>query len=175
MTTPSTPIKENFQSFMWSAILIKQIGDVLQSSIMKDASCKSFGVQFNTSQAGVALMAMPAWTAFAVEMGLKILLVYSGKEEKPEGHDLAKLFGRLPRDTQDRVKEMTLELLPNAEPNDFPKLLRKHRETFENWRYFHEDFDGSKGTNASADMEFIFALLMGLNNTLVHLRQNVSS
>lgn len=174
MTTP-TPIKENFQSFMWSAILIKQIGDVLKTNIINDPNSKSFGVQFNTSQAGVALMAMPAWTAFAVEMGLKTLLVYSGKEEKPEGHDLAKLFGRLPRDVQELVKKMTLDLLPNVETNDFPKLLRKHRETFENWRYFHEDFDGSKGTNASADMEFIFALLMGLNNTLVHLRQNVSS
>lgn len=174
MTTP-TPIKENFQSFMYSAMLLEQIGGALQASIMNDASCKSFGVQFNTSQAGIALMAMPAWTAFAVEMGLKTLLVYSGKEEKPEGHDLAKLFGRLPQDVQELVKKMTLELLPNTEPNDFPKLLRKHRETFENWRYFHEDFDGSKGTNASSDMEFIFALLMGLNNTVVHLRQNVSS
>ncbi len=173
--TTSTPIKENFQSFMWSAILIKQIGDVLRTNIINDPNSKSFGVQFNTSQAGVALMAMPAWTAFAVEMGLKTLLVYSDKEEKPEGHDLAKLFGRLPRDTQEMVKKKTLELLPSIEASDFSKLLRQHRETFESWRYFHEDFDGSKRKAADTDMGFLFAMLMGLNNTLVHLRQNVNS
>lgn len=174
MTTP-TPIKENFQSFMWSAILLKQIGDVLQSSIMNDGNCKSFGIQFNTNQASIALMAMPAWAAFAVEMGLKTLLVHSSSEIKPEGHNLAQLFGRLPRDIQEIVKNMTMVNLPMLDINDFSKLLRKHKEVFEHWRYFHEDFDGSKGANSEANMSFLFAMLMGVHNTLINMRNNQSS
>jgi hypothetical protein len=69
--------------------------------------------------------------AFAIELGLKGLLVSSGVKKR--GHDLAVLFEALP--PEQRKEVMHLVGLPEPE---FTKALMASRNTFDAWRYVHE-------------------------------------
>ena len=56
------------------------------------------------------------------------------------GHDLLKLFEKLPDDMQQSINVVYQTLVPNGQIKD---VLRKHRSDFEDWRYVYELSDGT--------------------------------
>ena len=69
--------------------------------------------------------------AFSAEVGIKALLLQSGKPAK--GHDLLKLFNSLPAATK-------FEIFSNMrmEAPEFAANLRHIRDAFKDWRYMYE-------------------------------------
>jgi hypothetical protein len=89
-----------------------------------------------TSTGRSEMMFVPAivCAAFSAEVGIKALLLQAGKSAR--GHDLVKLFNRLPDATQ-------LEIFTRMEMEavDFAAHLNHIRDAFREWRYIYEFTD----------------------------------
>ena len=97
--------------------------------------------------------------AFAAELGIKALLVQTGKLPDPKarpivrtGHHLPSLFKLLPDALSQRVRAAT-----GTFSSDFDAKLQKDAAVFENWRYLYESNQGS-----SVDDGFLTALVRAL-------------
>lgn len=83
-----------------------------------------------------SLIATPALVcaAFSIEVGLKLLLSRCGKGA--EGHDLFRLYRKLPRHLQFQIRHGT-----TYTHRDFVKELFIARNAFTEWRYVYESQD----------------------------------
>jgi hypothetical protein len=83
-----------------------------------------------------SLIATPALVcaAFSVEVGLKLLLTRCGRAAK--GHDIFKLYRRLPRHLQFQIRHGT-----TYARREFVKEFLKARNAFIEWRYVYESQD----------------------------------
>ena len=82
-------------------------------------------------------------SAFATELYLKTLGLLYG--EKLHGHDLDKLLGGIPRAGLSAVGQKLSQLAPQDRwssniktIDDLKTVMKRHRNTFKNWRYLHE-------------------------------------
>ncbi len=84
-----------------------------------------------------SLIATPALVcaAFSAEVGLKLLLSRCGRNSK--GHDLFKLYRKLPRHLQYQIRIGTA-----FTRRDFLQELLVARNAFTEWRYVYESKDG---------------------------------
>ena len=69
--------------------------------------------------------------SFSAELFIKSLLQKRGLLHEREGHDLKKLFQKLP----DEIKNDVME---GKDEDSFMKILEPHALTFQHWRYFYE-------------------------------------
>ena len=83
-----------------------------------------------------SLIATPALVcaSFSIEVGLKLLLARCGRTSK--GHDLFKLYRKLPRHLQFQIMHGT-----NYTRREFIKKLLSARHAFVEWRYVYESKD----------------------------------
>lgn len=91
--------------------------------------------------------------AFAAELALKGLIRVHMKEDA-RGHDLEKLFNRLPSEVQDVLRG------PGTSSVVFAERLHEDRLTFETWRYAYEKGEVSVSLTflprlASASMQLL--------------------
>lgn len=84
-----------------------------------------------------SLIATPALVcaAFSIEVGLKLLLSRCGRAAK--GHDLFRLYRRLPRHLQFQIRHGT-----TYTRREFIKELLTARNAFTEWRYVYESQNG---------------------------------
>lgn len=80
---------------------------------------------------------------FAIELFFKALLSKYGKDVK--GHNLLKLFKKLPAEVQDEIKMSLSEHMLktqkrsfNSFESSFEDMLKNYSTTFQDFRYFHE-------------------------------------
>jgi hypothetical protein len=92
-------------------------------------------------------LAVPAivWEAFAIELGLKTLIMRKSSSTKVKGHNLAQLFGHLFTSEQ-----MTLINTMGLPEIDFRQKLVSVSAAFEEWRYIYE-----ASTETSANTKFL--------------------
>lgn len=154
-------IKNTFRTFTASALVLKQAAEAATKARLQDETCSSVTVEINADLAAIAFMALPAWTAFAVETGLKTLLISTGVDQAPRGHDLAKLFSMLPPDIKIEIESKALEGTGNVENIDFSALLENNKLAFEQWRYFHE------GKSNQSNIGFLQSLMLAIHNLTV--------
>jgi HEPN domain-containing protein len=181
-------IKQNFRVFTSVAWLIQRIESELREVKINDSACTSLQINLNVNNASSLLLAMPALTAFAVEMGLKFLLVKYEIDNKPHGHDLLKLFEKLPTQVQTEIINSTmnpiidneiLELVHQTIPTNensneinkqitenFHRLLKECKNTFKRWRYFHEKKEHTAHT------EYLQRLLLAIHNVSIDAKKN---
>jgi len=160
-------IKNTFRTFTASALVLKQAAEAATKARLQDQTCSSVTIEINADHAAISFMALPAWTAFAVEMGLKTLLISTGVDQAPRGHDLARLFSKLPPDIQREIESKTLEVTGDAQDMDFSTLLEKNKLAFEQWRYFHE------GKSTQSNIGFLQSLMLAVHNSAVLEKANV--
>jgi hypothetical protein len=98
----------------------------------------------------VEFLAVPAIVceAFAVELGLKTLIMRKSGSTKVKGHNLAELFGKL--FTSEQMALIDTVGLPET---DFRKELVAVSTAFEDWRYVFE-----ASTQKSVNVQFLGAL-----------------
>ena len=159
-------IKYNFRTFTASALVLRQASEAATEARIRDQACSSVTIEINADFAVMAYMALPAWTAFAVEMGLKTLLVSTGVDQNPRGHDLAKLFIQLPIDIQKMIECKTVEGLQGNDDTNFSTLLDNNKLAFEQWRYFHE------AKTTQSDIGFLQSLMLAIHNSTVQNKTN---
>lgn len=98
----------------------------------------------------VEFLAVPAIVceAFAIELGLKTLIMRKSNSTKIKGHNLAELFGKLFTSEQ-----MTLVNKVGLSEIDFRKELVAASTAFEEWRYIFE-----ASTQKSVNAQFLKTL-----------------
>jgi hypothetical protein len=159
-------IRQTFRAFTGSALLLRKASEAATQAITQNETSKSVTIEINADHAINSLIALPAWTAFAVEIGFKTLLVSIGIDQKPRGHDLKKLFLRLPPPLQEELKFKTMENLQDTNDLNFHKLLENNRFTFEQWRYIHES------NSIKSDLAFLLSLMIAIHNSTIPNEQS---
>lgn len=159
-------IKNTFRTFTASAFVLRQASEAAIQARIQDQNCSLVTIEINADHAAIAYMALPAWTAFAVEMGIKALLVSTGVDQSPRGHDLVKLFMKLPTDLKRKIECKTLEGIHGADDKSFSTLLENNKLAFEQWRYFHEE------KSSRSDVDFLQSLMIAIHNSTVSNRTN---
>lgn len=106
--------------------------------------CETEGAIFKCSPTS-RFAAGAANSAFACELFLKALLLYSGKtldDIKKIGHDLLKLFRGLEEVNSELASSIETEVMsvviPVGEGKAFSTILEESSGAFEFWRYIHE-------------------------------------
>ncbi|MEY8365390.1 hypothetical protein AALA22_07080 [Anaerovoracaceae bacterium 41-7] len=96
--------------------------------------------------------------AFACELFMKSMLCNTSTE-----HNLARLFGILNQDIQDKVRQTSIakmqEVIPAYNDIQFQADLNSHGKVFVDWRYFHE------GNADTANLQFLFSFMDSLSIT----------
>ena len=102
-------------------------------------------------------LALPAYicAAFAAEVGLKVLLERAGITAR--GHDLEKLFKKLPNDLQSRIREIASPFV-----NDFDSDLARAKNTFNDLRYVFE----YNGPTKEMNLRVVAAISMAANQLI---------
>lgn len=87
----------------------------------------------------------PMLFALAMELALKAWFVFDYDDPKvPKTHDLAKLFGRLKPESQDKLDAEFRRSVVPFHPSGFftdygiRHMLYQHKDAFVDWRYLHE-------------------------------------
>lgn len=87
----------------------------------------------------------PMLLALAMELALKAWFVFDFDDPKhSRSHDLAKLFGRLKSQSQEKLDEEFKRSVAPYHPNIFfvdygiEDVLYQHKDAFVDWRYMHE-------------------------------------
>jgi hypothetical protein len=82
-------------------------------------------------------------SCFATELYLKTVALVNGKIL--HGHELDKLYGKIPALGVRQIEQKFTEMVPNDRWQstlktipDLKALFRRHRDAFVNWRYVHE-------------------------------------
>jgi len=151
---------------MASTLILRQAAEAAARAKIKDQNCSLVTIELNADYASIAFMAIPAWTAFAVEMGLKTLLTSTKFDQNPLGHDLAKLLRKLPSEIQGEIESKTLEGIESSENTNFAILLEENRLVFEEWRYFHE------GKSTQSNIGFLQSLMLAIHNVNISNKVN---
>ena len=123
------------QDFLNSYRILRESNEVFvdrqKGGIEKDFSTMAFGA---LPAMGVDVVCL----AFSVELHLKELhRVVSGKI--PKGHNIAKLFGRLPTEIQKEVTSHNSIARYGWDNKRFEWELRAISDGFEKWRYAYEN------------------------------------
>lgn len=102
-------------------------------------------------------LALPAYicAAFAAEIGIKVLLDRSGISAR--GHDLEKLFKKLPGDLQSRIRQIAAPYV-----DDFDTDLANAKDTFNDLRYVFEYVGPAKEMN----LRIVVAISMAANEII---------
>ena len=93
---------------------------------------------------GAAMSPFVVNTAFAIELFLKTLAMQHGK--KLHGHEINKLFKKLPGAARDQIDRQLSQLLSTSQwagtiktMRDLQDVLDEIDTAFVDWRYFHEN------------------------------------
>jgi hypothetical protein len=86
--------------------------------------------------AGTTFIGGTILCSFAIELLLKsIHSLLSSDTVFPSGHDLEKLFNKIPDDS---LKNILIDRFNKETQNKLQDFLSSHKRAFENWRYFSE-------------------------------------
>ncbi|WEK36919.1 MAG: hypothetical protein P0Y53_05330 [Candidatus Pseudobacter hemicellulosilyticus] len=137
--SPEVVVTAEWHSHIALGSVLLQGEDYLR--LYKTAIEKNTQIQDHIRQAHIVNL------AFALELLLKALHYSIGKVER--GHNLNKLYIRLPHKIQKEIKKKFGMKLPTyflPRPAEFPtfeEMLKQHANAYERWRYFHEVGSGS--------------------------------
>ncbi|GAB1411238.1 hypothetical protein MASR1M90_23920 [Desulfovibrionales bacterium] len=151
-----------FEVHSMSAILLSKLCKISYDNI-DNQGCFTVPVEMNKSQASSAYLALPVWTALAIEIGLKLLLAKTVNDKGHRSHDLCELFKKLPDEIQEKLKIKTFNPKLHPDFNDketFDDFLKRNRLIFQRWRYFHELESGR------ADTPFLLSLLLAIHEEI---------
>lgn len=154
-------IKTSFRSFTAATFALEQVIKPATEARVENYDSKFINPDINIDYAILAIPAQAAFQAFSIELGLKMLLQKNEVELNPRGHELEKLYQKLPAKIQDNLKNKVISSMDSLTEDDFQSLLKTNSENFTKWRYFHES------ASLSCDKEFLGHLLVAIHNYTV--------
>ncbi len=157
-------IRENAESFLHAFYVLKENNDVFvekQSGQSKDPlALKSFG---SRPAMGVGIVCL----AFSLELYLKSLH-YMISKDKITGHNIKEIFGKFPKEIQQKIFEHPAVSKYGWNLKEFEKQLGLVSDGFQKWRYSHEF------TTIKYESYFALVLIEAVDSVLNQLQMSLN-